>query len=1004
MQSNRVLRVIKAAWSIDSVRAAVVLIFVQHVCFFPCIWGNKTLLESAREAPSILWQGAWAGSLQPQSTFNKVSDPGAPAWQNEPWFALIRYQYFSENVLPLWNPYQAYGAPLAANMQSQPFFPLTLLLSLHLSPRSYNWYILSRLFIAGFFCYLYLRLFLSFFPALAGGVTSMLAGYYILFLTIPELSLAVLLPAGLFAGELLLRKTNYGSLVWFAALILLIFLGGGPETALLLLSFLYLYLIVRIASDPDLRAAWKHAAKWLALATIAGIGLSLFVILPFLAYLPHSWNNHEPRLLGGAFRGLQHDVRNVSIFTYLFPLLLGPVNNPVLPNTLSALRNYFGVISLYYVFIAVTVACRPPFRRDRRLLACTLFFFVSILFVILKRYGILINFAGRFPIFRLLDFAKYDELLLSISVSILAAFGVEHLVKRKASSFVQCLALALTFLFIPLAVIRSGRVLKKELFIDHLNPAMPLLSVGLPVILLIALAISLIWFNQIGANSRCVRMGMICVVLLAIEFSFNYLIPVYYAFNKLPDRASSPYQGAPFIDFLKAQCGVKYRIIGQEGDLTPNWAAAFQLLDVRCLDALYVARYFPFLENFFPDWQSHSPELSQCFKGFGNFDFTNPFTQRLLQLSSVKYLLANRFFVPPDNTIQKILLQNRGHLAPGHESQISSQSFNLGGTVRGTLGEHPPYSDLSYRLTVPNGTGDFHFAYGIDSAAYDKGGDGVDFAIKVKDKTGEVRQVFSNYIDPKHDVKERHWMEGNIDLKAYQGQAVELLLSTGPGPKGDTSYDWAGWSDFHFGSEEPSPTSPFRPVYDHEVKISEYDDILPRATIYYHADLEQNDSDVLHRLADPSLDVFRSVVLNKASLDDDEIRAISEINRKAAKLVGEAKILSYRSQTVVIQASPTTPAILMLNDTAFPGWTVLVDNMPARILTTDYFFRGVLLKPGSHVIRFTYRPLPFYLGSSISGATLLVLAGAGLLNSKRVRMHSGNVRYLPPHLPAVDLD
>jgi hypothetical protein len=88
----------------ESVRAAIVLAFILHACFYPCIWGKKTLLESARAAPSIVWQGAWAGKPGPTNKWNKVADPGAPAWQNEPWYALMQYQYLHEKTLPLWNP------------------------------------------------------------------------------------------------------------------------------------------------------------------------------------------------------------------------------------------------------------------------------------------------------------------------------------------------------------------------------------------------------------------------------------------------------------------------------------------------------------------------------------------------------------------------------------------------------------------------------------------------------------------------------------------------------------------------------------------------------------------------------------------------------------------------------------------------------------------------------------------------------------------------------------
>jgi hypothetical protein len=187
-------RYLRSVWRNEHVRAAGVLLFLLHACFYPCIWGKKTLLESARAAPSILWQGSWAGKPGPVNHWNKVADPGAPAWQNEPWYALMHDQWLREGTLPLWNPYQAYGVPLAANMQSQPFYPLTFALALHPTPLTYNFYILLRLFLAGFGCYLYARLFLSFTPSLASGIACMFGGYYIIFITIPELSVAVLLP------------------------------------------------------------------------------------------------------------------------------------------------------------------------------------------------------------------------------------------------------------------------------------------------------------------------------------------------------------------------------------------------------------------------------------------------------------------------------------------------------------------------------------------------------------------------------------------------------------------------------------------------------------------------------------------------------------------------------------------------------------------------------------------------------------------------------------------
>src|SRR4051794_7236513 len=104
----------------EGFRAIAILIGVLNIAFFPCIWGNRTLLASSKDVPSIMPAGAWAG---PPSAFviSRSVDAAGGGVFGEPNLPLLRYQYFHERVAPLWDPYQGYGVPLAANQQSQPF-------------------------------------------------------------------------------------------------------------------------------------------------------------------------------------------------------------------------------------------------------------------------------------------------------------------------------------------------------------------------------------------------------------------------------------------------------------------------------------------------------------------------------------------------------------------------------------------------------------------------------------------------------------------------------------------------------------------------------------------------------------------------------------------------------------------------------------------------------------------------------------------------------------------
>lgn len=952
----------------EGIRAVALLFIILNLCFLPFTWGNKTLLDSAEEAPSVMPTGAWAG---PPSTlkFSTTLDPGAGGVFAEPNLPLLRYLYFHEKVAPLWDPYQAYGRPLAANQQSQPFYPLTLALLVHISPRTYNWFLLSRLFVAGVASYFYLRFFVSFWPAIAGGITSMLAGYYLLFLTMPQLSVEVLLPATLLAAEYLLRKHNYSSIVTFAIVLLLVFVGGMPESVLLLLTFLYCYILFRIASDPGLRANYWSVAAKLAAATCAGLSLAAFFLLPFWELMGRSFDMHQPGNVGGSLMGLGHDSPGVSIVSYLFPLLLGRLG----------LRNYFGVISAFLLLVALAAVLGKNRRNDTALRAITWFFLCFTVLLLSKRYGLPgLNAIGALPFFNMVDFPKYEECSLSICVSILAAIGLERLRRRDLSRRAQTVALVTAALLIPVALWFARHTTASEPGQLHLR-ALPIVAIAVPSVLMLGVAATLIFSGR--------RLAPALVALLAAEMWMCFIAPTYYWFNRPPLQTHNPYLGAPYVDVLKKQAG-NYRVFARDGLLFPNWSSAFQLHDIRDLDALYERKYLPFVRNFFRDQNlGNQEDFFNRFHGRGPYSLTAPLAERLLQLSSVKYIATLRPFTISNQMVDEVLKQNRGHVIPEKEVAIQPRLFILSGEARNALGEHPPYERLPYRVHVPsNPKAIFAFSYALDPAVFDKtSGDGVEFIIEAKDPAGRIRKRFSRYIDPKHNAWEQRWIDGEIDLSAWRNQTIELLFTTTPGPKGDSAYDWAAWSNFHFvGQPPPDQPPPFKLIYNGEAKIYRYDNVLPRATIYHHAELVPNEGEVLNKLADPALDIFQSVVLNESMLTPDQRMHVVAINHQKPTHIEAAAIRSYRSQDVQIEASLDRSGILVLNDTAYPGWTATVDGRPAAWTNANYLFRGVLLAPGKHAVRFQYQPKSFRRGAAISGLTMAGLLAIGLTVKRRL--------------------
>jgi hypothetical protein len=72
---------------------------------------------------------------------------------------------------------------------------------------------------------------------------------------------------------------------------------------------------------------------------------------------------------------------------------------------------------------------------------------------------------------------------------------------------------------------------------------------------------------------------------------------------------------------------------------------------------------------------------------------------------------------------------------------------------------------------------------------------------------------------------------------------------------------------------------------------------------------------------------------------------------------GSARIVNWQPDRVEITVDANVPAILSLNDPWYPGWEVLVDQVPRPVLRTNVLFRGVEVPSGKHHVEFRYRPL-----------------------------------------------
>jgi hypothetical protein len=451
---------------------------------------------------------------------------------------------------------------------------------------------------------------------------------------------------------------------------------------------------------------------------------------------------------------------------------------------------------------------------------------------------------------------------------------------------------------------------------------------------------------------------------------------VYYRFYELPRNSRNPYEGAPYVGFLKQRSSDYYRVFAREAYLYPNWSSAFGLYDVRYLYGISWKDFFLFIRAFLaPGQPATNGDLFDRFTGDGfSYQFASWKERRFLQLSSIRYLVSGTPYVSDLSPLITDLLAQDQNRIKTEKLLVSRTVFRIDGQSRDVLLAHPPVPRLALSVSVPADASTLDFSP-ADSAVFGGCGDGVDFTVELEDANGKISELYSRYVDPKHNASDQHWLDTRIDLSRYAGRKIRLLFSTSGGPRGDTRCDWAGWADLHFAGVSPK-TAPtvFQPVYEGEAQVYEYSDSLPRASIFYSVIPVDSRPAALARVQDPALDVWRQVVVSTDGLDGSTRQSLETLSHAPFETAKAASIVVYDSQRVAIRVNLERPGLVMLTDSDYPGWNAYLDGRRVPILATNYLFRGVLAPAGTHEIEFHYEPRSYLYGGLIS----LLALSAGL--------------------------
>ncbi|HRZ87090.1 MAG TPA: YfhO family protein [bacterium] len=132
--------------------------------------------------------------------------------------------------------------------------------------------------------------------------------------------------------------------------------------------------------------------------------------------------------------------------------------------------------------------------------------------------------------------------------------------------------------------------------------------------------------------------------------------------------------------------------------------------------------------------------------------------------------------------------------------------------------------------------------------------------------------------------------------------------------------------------------------------------------------------ETLATMASSSFNPFRS-----ACVDEEPPFQLTAGTTPTAQL----SLRSYASETISLDIRAETDGLLVLLDAYYPAWKTTVDGVSQKTYRTDFLFRGVFLRAGSHRIEMRYVPDSFRKGLAVSGASILLACAAALVRMAR---------------------
>lgn len=569
-----------------------------------------------------------------------------PLFQQYPWreLAMEGQKHVS---LTLWNPYNGAGEPLFANMQSASLYPLNIIFYFIAFPFAWSLLIVAQPVLSVIFLYFYLRnLSLSWISSLFGGIIFAFSGFMVAWMEWGTIGHVILwVPLILLSIDKIFYRTNYlnnskiksknakiqiktkNFLTWPLVLIFSLasaFFAGHLQTFFYLYLFSLCYFFLR----------WWQNGKQKKLLFFFCLYTVLFLLLTAVQWLTTiqliqessraidqaNWQDKE-----GWFLPWQH------LIQFIAPDYFG---NPTTMNywgtwNYAELVGYIGIFPLLLSFFAIVT------RRDNLTIffagAALLSFLLMLPHVISQLpYTLQIPFISTSQPTRMMG-------IVDFSLSILAAFGLDYLLKEKKKlrmlvflSFCLVIIVGIIFLYVFFSLKSpASEELMKHLSVTKRNLYFPLLFTGMAC----GLSLLLVFFSR-KKKIFAVVIAALCLVTVFDLWKFSS------KFTPFVD-ASLLYPHTKITNFLVKQSenypwrflAVDY-VENQKRIFPPNLASHYHIYTLDSYNPLLLRRYQEFAAV--SEWEfTDIPDFS-----FNRILLLNNYESRLIDLMGVKYFIS----------------------------------------------------------------------------------------------------------------------------------------------------------------------------------------------------------------------------------------------------------------------------------------------------------------------------------------------------------------------------